>query len=108
MGEIAYFSLTCAIVGFSWINFFVEPNGAFGWMPIIYEDICASMKVRDESVVKNAIHKLLFECEKCLSGQLGFWGYLVFSGGIFQSLLSAFLAVFFAALINKLWEKYLL
>lgn len=95
-------------MGFTWINFIVEPDGILGTLPRAYERVCEAMKVRNEDKIKEAIHKILFECEKCLSGQIALWGYLSFYGLNFLSIYAALLAVFFAALLSKLWEKYLL
>lgn len=95
-------------MGFTWINFIVEPDGILGGLPRAYECVCEAMKVKPDDPIKEAIHKILFECEKCLSGQIALWNYLLIKGLRFESLLVAFLAVFFAALINRIWVKYLL
>ena len=97
-------------MGFTWINFIVEPDGIFGSLPRAYEWVCEIMKVNLNDPIKEGIHKILFECDKCLSGQVAFWGYLILfdSGLSISHIFSTILAVFFAALISKLWEKFLL
>lgn len=97
-------------MGFTWINFIVEPDGILGGLPRAYEWVCEAMKVKPNDPIKEVIHKILFECEKCLSGQVAFWGYIICFDSVFSVLhiFTTILAVFFAALISKLWEKFLL
>ena len=101
-------SLGSAIIGFTWINFIVEPDGILGGLPRAYKWVCEAMKVNCNDPIKDGIHEILFECEKCLSGQIALWIYLLTHGLKFEVVPVAFLAVFFAALINRIWVKYLL
>ena len=92
------FALKIAVVGFVWSGILVQPGELFDWVPRV---ICRMTN-------NEKIHKVTFACEKCFSGQLAFWSYLMIhfeDYDLSTHIYFTFLTMFFVALLTKLWKK---
>lgn len=81
MLELYYYTLIISVTAFTWVNFLVSADDILAFIPTLY---WKSLDSSDKLV--QTLGKVLFQCEKCLSGQLALWYYvgLVITGHDYQ------------------------
>lgn len=90
----SYYAVTAFVY---WL--LVQPSELFDWIPGFV------IKVTGESRVK--LHKILFGCSKCIGGQLALWSFPIMTNqySISGHFLTIIFAIFFTALISKVWQR---
>ena len=71
MLELYFLCFVLAVVAFTWVNYLVSSGDILSFIPQLYWRI-----VNPDNTVAENVGKVLFQCEKCLSGQLALWLYL--------------------------------
>lgn len=66
MIEVILLAILCALGSMGWIHVVVAPHGILEALPLIFERLKAPQRF---------IH-VLFQCEKCMAGQLFMWIYV--------------------------------
>ncbi len=98
MQEIIIKSFNIAVFAIVWVFALAQADGIFGFIPTIVTN----------TTNKEWIHKITYECEKCIAGQTALW-YCVLSGNysleqwtkiVITILYSIFFSIIFAKYIN--------
>lgn len=100
-----------AVSSVVWIQMLVKPNEALDFLPMwvmkLFQSPDPSKPFRYEWQQK--LMKVLFQCEKCFSGQLALWGYFFIypSWNPFKHIILILLSIFMARVAGGLISKYL-
>ncbi len=95
-------SLFIAVVAFVWIYCLVKSGEVLNFIPKLY------WKVFGTGKVSSWFGKFLFQCEKCLAGQIALWYYLYSSIGkynAFDHFAIIIFSIFFAAFIGAFYKS---
>lgn len=108
MAELYITAITISIIGVTWIRYLLNPDGLFNFFPPIVEQSLAFTKLPER--IADRITWVLLQCEKCFSGQLALWTYviLVIQGHPYrfiEHLILICLSIFFAGAINAILRK---
>lgn len=122
MADLYLISITIAIVGVTWMKYLLDPDGLLGFLPNWYDGFWrrirgypgdseeTSCHFSTSELIQYKIRWVLFECEKCFSGQLALWTYIVLVAQghpyrIAEHIILICLSVFFAGVINTILRK---
>lgn len=108
MADLYITAITIAIIGVTWIRYLLDPDGLFNFFPNLLEQSLAWTKL--SAKISDRVHWVLTQCEKCFSGQLALWTYvvLVLKGHPYrfaEHLILICLSIFFAGAINAILNK---
>lgn len=105
MIDIVLTALIIAICGVTWIRYLLDPDGLFNFFPDMLEQ--SLVKAKLSSRLSDRITWVLLECEKCFSGQVALWTYLImtiqgYPYRLIEHLLLIVFSIFFAGVINTI------
>lgn len=99
MADLYITAITIAIIGVTWIRYLLDPDGLFNFFPPLLEQSLSWTKLSDRIIW------VLTQCEKCFSGQLALWAYIVMviqghAYNLIEHIVLICLSIFFAGFIN--------
>lgn len=96
-------SLHIAVIAVVWVFALTKSEGIFGFVPGLVGKLTQ----------KEWIHKITYECEKCIAGQIAFW-FGIFSGKYTIYEINSLIAfgsvvvwsIFFAMILGNILNKF--
>lgn len=105
-------ALCVAIVGYTYSNILTQPGEIFGKLyGKLDEFFQTDLRRSCQGKGPHPLFKMIMHCEKCVSGQLALWGFILFIYPDYSirigllHILFIGLSIFFATIVKSIHEK---